>query len=37
MPGQTLIYRTLLKQYEACTERLRGRFFNSYASLSDIP
>ncbi len=36
-PGQTLIYRTLLKQYEACTERYGGGFFNSYASLSDIP
>ncbi|MFZ3263252.1 MAG: hypothetical protein WA172_04580 [Terriglobales bacterium] len=36
-PGQSLIYRTLQKQYESCLARYGGATFSSYADLFDNP
>jgi hypothetical protein len=36
-PGQSLIYRNLQSQYEACLARYGGVAFNSFAGLFDSP
>jgi len=36
-PGQSLMYRVLLSQYEGCLTRFGATSFSSYASLFDLP